>query len=190
MKKSLVLPGAVLSVALATAGGVAATAAVKSPVVSKVCVANSSHVLTTPVKGRCARGTVLATVGSAGARGPAGPRGVAGPAGGTGPAGAPGAAGSPGPKGSPGPTGPAGPPGLSGRQVYTTTNTLAGGQSISMAMNCLQVGQQVLGGGANTQLGQLMSSYPSGASWIVLVKNPTTVTITVTGYAVCARIAG
>jgi hypothetical protein len=138
------------------------------------------------------RGATGAT-GATGAQGPAGPAGIAGPQG------APGTTGLTGASGPQGPAGPQGPTGTFG-SITTVSDTLAVGpdEQGELVAACA-TGSVVISGGVSygtyTPGVTIVTDAPNTASgtptsWLAIVANAGTTTVTMTDFAVCATPAG
>jgi len=140
-----------------------------------------------PVGPTGATGAIGAT-GPTGADGPSGPNGASGPAGPSGPTGATGSSGATGmtgdtgpigPTGASGPSGPQGPAGISGFVQITGDPVAVGPLRQTTATASCPDGDAAIAGGFElmNQSGpvpigpQVLSSYPSGSSWVLTVSN-------------------
>jgi hypothetical protein len=115
-------------------------------------------------------------VGDTGPMGPSGPSGATGP---SGPTGATGASGPSGPSGPAGPSGPQGPAGISGYQDVTSAPIpVALFHQVTASATCPNEDVAIAGGfelmnqGSSLLSGpSVLSSYPSGRSWVLTVEN-------------------
>jgi Collagen triple helix repeat (20 copies) len=138
--------------------------------------------------------------GATGATGATGPVGARGSTGATGPVGPQGATGATGPSGQPGsqgpagPTGATGPAGVSGYTRVTQSGAIASNTVGALTVNCPS-GKAVGGGmsfpttglsGADIAGVQMIQSFPpTDFGWTVWMANKSSVSVTVTFYAVC-----
>jgi hypothetical protein len=117
--------------------------------------------------------------GPQGATGPSGPSGPSGATGPSGPSGPSGAAGDIGPSGPSGPSGPQGPAGISGYQEVTSAPIpVALFHQVTASATCPDGDVAIAGGfelmnkGSSLLSGpSVLSSYPSGRSWVLTVEN-------------------
>jgi hypothetical protein len=104
-----------------------------------------------------------------------------------------GPAGPKGDKGDKGPKGDTGPPGISSYQIVQNTASATNTQSGGVSITC-PAGTQPIGGGAGVSptggSGPFMTdSFPQQGGWVVSYSTTANLSWTMTGYAVCAKVA-